>query len=850
MRWRLASSIVALVLIAGGARAGISESAYAEAVRLIDGLYLYPDQVDAGALLRGAARGLAERVDWLLIEGDGRSIYLNHGDGTHLGSLSVASIETLPEALLALEDLVLTAGYDLDGVDVRLAILQGLTLALDRYSTVLAGDRLERFDVRLKGTLVGVGLSMRSAGDAMVITEIIEGSPAQKAKLKPGDRVIRIDGISTMNLPLREATRRMRGEAGTLVGLTVLRDGRTREVFLTREEIVVPNVEHRVLEGAVGYIRITHFSQRTDENLRLALSDLKERDGLTGGLVIDLRGNTGGSMKDSARSADELVHGGMLLRTAGRDGRSVRNLQARMDASSTGTEPDVPVVVLMDGRTASGSEIMAGALVELERAALVGGRSFGKGTVQKVYPVDPKARLKLTVARYLLSGDRQITSDGLSPDLEVVDIVLDRAGVRVRGPADDDEDRDVGESVLPVVVERFGWREFKAPALDARLEIARRAVLGAQGPGREAILGSLREVSEGFRAEQAELLAKALSDRGIDWSLSSDLVVQAEPPQVEAALTLSADSTRASEVRVNLELTNTGPDTLEQVWVELDCPTFSAWRGIAFPVGRLAPGATVRATHSLRPAVGLELREDEVYPRVRSAGRPDVHAEAVTLALAGPPEPEVAIAARYIDGGTAGRVEVTVSNLSEQALASLEVAFGHPGDLDLELKTQAALIPALQPRARASVGLEIAPGAHAPERLPLGLVVTQGGSRAPLVEWPLDLPRDGSLVELRAPRISLETQQRTGPVGLWALPITVRDETRIDHVVVYTNGEKVAWAPGGAVELELAPRIPLQSGQNRVVVVAYDEHGLQSRRSLVVRGELPLSVDADDGSGP
>ncbi|TVQ87376.1 MAG: PDZ domain-containing protein [Deltaproteobacteria bacterium] len=833
------------LLLGGASHAGVRGGAYAEAIRLIDSLYLYPDEVDAGVLLHASARGLSERVDWLLVEGEGRSIYLNHGDGTHLGSLSVASIETLPEALLALEDLVISSGFDLDGVDVRLGLLQGLTGALDRYSTVLAGDRLERFDVRLKGTMVGVGLSMRSAGEAMVITDVLADSPASKAGLEVGDRVVRIDGLSVMNLPLREATRRIRGEAGTLVGLTVLREGRTREIFLTREEIVVPNVEHRVLEGNVGYIRITHFSQRTDENLRLALNELQERGGLSGGLVIDLRGNTGGSMKDSARSADELVHEGTLLRTSGRGGRPVRNLQARMDARSVGNEPDVPVIVLMNGRTASGSEIMAGALVELGRAALVGHRSFGKGTVQKVYPIDPEARLKLTVARYLLAGDRQISSDGLAPDVAVEDIVLDRGGVRVRRvDQDEEEDREDGAEAVQVVVERFGWREKKRPSIDERLELARRAVLGARGPDREDILLSLRQAGEEMRGEHAERLAEALLAREIDWSLTERSSTSLDaPPQV--AIQLRTEPADGDLVRVELEIENLGSQELEQVWVELDCQTFSAWRGIAYPIGRLAPGATARGVHFLRPSIGLELREDVVTPRVRAAGRAELLSESVALSLQGPPSPEIAVSARYVDAGEQGRAEVTVHNLGSGSLSGIEVAFGHPGEVDVELLDHAALIPELAPSAAAQVGLRLQPGASAPERLPLGLVVSQGGRRAPLVEWPVDLPRDGSEVYLRAPRITFQTEERSGPVGLWALPLTVADETRLDHVVVYLNDQKIAWAPGGGGQTELVPRIPLKAGQNRVTVVAYDEHGLRTNRSLVVRGELPISVDAD-----
>src|SRR5262249_10167246 len=150
-------------------------------------------------------------------------------------------------------------------------------------------------------------------------------------------------------------------------------------------------------------------SQQTVENLRAAMAELDRAGALDAGLVIDLRGNTGGSMKESASVADLFLGEGLLLRTQGSDGGRVQNLQAEMFATRAGTEPDIPLVVVVDDRTASGSEILAGALLELGRAALIGTRTFGKGTVQKVYNLGPDVRFKLTVARYILANDREIT---------------------------------------------------------------------------------------------------------------------------------------------------------------------------------------------------------------------------------------------------------------------------------------------------------------------------------------------------------------------------------------------------------------------------------------------------------
>ncbi|MFT7518861.1 MAG: C-terminal peptidase prc, partial [Kiritimatiellia bacterium] len=508
------------------ANSGLSPDAYGWVVNLVESLYLHQDRVQAPPLIKAAATGLADKVHWLIVDTEGDVIYLRHGNGTKLGSLSVTSMEGLPKGLQTLEEMVVSSGYSLDGVDVRLAILQGMTSGLDRYSTILSGDRLDRFDVRLKGTYVSIGATVSIQADKLVVQQVDADGPAHRAKLMAGDLLLRIDGTSTVNMPVREADRRLRGDAGSHVSLIVRRDGVVLEVSVAREEVVVPNVSHRVLTGNVGYVRISHFSQRTTQNLSTALRALTALGALDHGLVIDLRNNTGGSMKDSARSADLFVENGMLLRTAGHDGRSVKNLQEHMQARVQDEAPNIPLAILTNGRTASGSEIMAGALVQLDRAALVGSRSFGKGTVQKIYRIN-NARLKLTVARYLLHDNRQITVDGLAPDLAVSDIRLDSNGMRFVGWSEDitGARRD---QVLGVVAEHRSWRGENVESSDMRIEVARRAVSRATSPSRAAVLEALLVAATEIRAEQEEQLVRALAARDIDWT--TDLPPSDDPP--------------------------------------------------------------------------------------------------------------------------------------------------------------------------------------------------------------------------------------------------------------------------------------------------------------------------------
>jgi carboxyl-terminal processing protease len=406
---------------------------YSHALHLVNKLYLYPDRLDERRLLGYAARGLSDDLPWLMADRDDATVSLSHGNGTPLGQVTVTSMHTLPQALADLEQLVRDSPWSIGDTDMRLSLLDGMRWGLDSYTQVLSGDRLARFKVRLKGVTVGVGATITRTDQALVVTSLALDGPAAGGGLKRGDVILRIDGRSTVNMPSSEAGALLRGTDGTQVSVRVLRDTTEREYVLTRAQVVVPNVEHRVLEGQVGYVRITHVSQQTSANLSTALESLRAEGALEHGLVLDLRGNTGGSMKEAARSADAFLEDGLLLRTVGPDGGRVPNLQARMEAQTTDDEPAVPIVIVVDDRTASGSEIIAGALMELERAALVGTRTYGKGTVQKTYTLDDNAQLKLTVAQYLLANDRVIADRGIVPDVVLGAVQLKATGMRLSG---------------------------------------------------------------------------------------------------------------------------------------------------------------------------------------------------------------------------------------------------------------------------------------------------------------------------------------------------------------------------------------------------------------------------------
>jgi len=824
--------------LTAGATPPHDHAPFEAASRLVQQVYLASEGPKPTALLFGAAQGLAAEVHWLFVAEVPGGVRLDHGDGTALGTVLVGGPDDLPRALTELKQRVAVVGDVASDRELSLSALSGMVGVLDRYSRVLADEHLDRFNVRLSGTLVGIGVGFRhDDANRMLISRVEPGGPAAVAGVQVGDEIVRIDGRSVVNMPIREASRRIRGPAGTPTILSMRRAGRTQLVELHRAEIVVPNVSHAVLADGVGYVKIDHVSQRTVENLRKALDALRREDALLGGLVVDLRGNTGGSMKESARVADLFLEEGLLLRTVGKDGGPVQNLQAEMWASDTGDEPAVPVVLLADDRTASGSEIIAGALVEGGRAALVGSTTYGKGTVQKIYPLGRDVRLKLTVARYILANGRTISDGGLQPDVAMGQVRLDEHGVWFRGEGG--------------VIEVAETAQGRGRLVDGDLarELARRAVSAVSGTGRDELVAALRAHAEVLRAEQDARLTDALAARGVDWSAGPRWDV---PPA--AAVRVAAHSADSDVVQVDVHVTNTGPEPLHRAMVGLSSNRSAPWDGLSVVVGRVDPGQTVAGSLRLLLPPGLQPRADTVQTVLMADGRPPAQMGTAVLYASSSPAPTVRLTASLGDptgargphGHPVRPVRVVVHNLSRRPLSGAEVHFAAPAGRHVELLDRGARARVVPAEGSVALSLDVELAPTAALVIPLQVVVRSDAHRV-LANWPLDLPATGAEVRMQPPSIRLEQVEVARPAGGWRVPIHVRDDQEVDHVVVWVNGRKHAWHRGGAGQVDMESFIRLQEGYNRIVVRTEDNQGLVAHFAVSVLG-LPhaATVDATD----
>jgi carboxyl-terminal processing protease len=304
---------------------------------------------------------------------------------------------------------------DVDDHALMEKAVRGMVAALDPHSAYLDNEEFDEIRLSTMGSYPGVGIEVLAENGVVKVTRPIEGSPAQQAGILPGDEIVRIDGAD-IGADLAGAIARMRGEAGSLVTLSIRREHTPGviEYALRRAQVEVHSVAQQTLEPGFGYLRITSFSETTAPDVVRAVSRLK-RDNPDGikGLVLDLRNNPGGVLEAGVAVADDFLDAGVIVTADGRTPEA----RFRMDATPGDLIDGAPLVVLVNGGSASASEIVAGALKDHGRAILVGRRTYGKGSVQTVMPLSHGGAVKLTTSRYFTPSGASIHGKGIVPDI-------------------------------------------------------------------------------------------------------------------------------------------------------------------------------------------------------------------------------------------------------------------------------------------------------------------------------------------------------------------------------------------------------------------------------------------------
>ncbi|EAR60037.1 S41 family peptidase [Neptuniibacter caesariensis] len=295
--------------------------------------------------------------------------------------------------------------------------LRGMIAGLDPHSAYLEPSEFENLQAHTSGEFGGLGIEVGLEDGFVRVITPIDDTPAQRAGVKAGDLITKLDEHPVQGMGLNEAVELMRGKPGSKIILTIVREGEEKplEIEVVRDVIQVASVKSRMLDENYGYLRVSQFQVDSGKEVNKHLKRLLEND--LRGVVLDLRNNPGGVLQAAVDISDAFINEGLIVYTKGR----LQESEQRFSATNTTLVPDLPMVVLINGGSASASEIVAGALQDQKRAIIMGQESFGKGSVQTVLPLTKERALKLTTARYYTPNGRSIQAQGIKPDIEVRD---------------------------------------------------------------------------------------------------------------------------------------------------------------------------------------------------------------------------------------------------------------------------------------------------------------------------------------------------------------------------------------------------------------------------------------------
>lgn len=367
-------------------------------------------------------------------------------------SMRAAAEERYQELQLFAKVLNLVQQYYVEDVDTKKLIyggIKGMLRELDPHTNFLPPDIYKEFETETSGEFGGIGIEITVQNGVLTVISPIEDTPAWKAGIKAGDKIVEIDGVSTKGYSLVEAAQKMKGKKGAKIRMGIFRDGfdKTKEFVIERGTVKIKSVKYVDLEEGYAYIRLTSFIENSASDLEKAVKAHEKKYKDTKGLIIDLRRNPGGLLDQAVQISDLFLESGVIVSTMGRNQKEKEVIYAK---KSNGFK-NFPVIVLVDQYSASASEILAGALQDNKRALIMGQRSFGKGSVQSVVKLGDGSGLKLTVGRYYTPSGKSIQAYGIVPDIELEDFapeVLDQARVKHDGVRREKDIRGhlVGES--------------------------------------------------------------------------------------------------------------------------------------------------------------------------------------------------------------------------------------------------------------------------------------------------------------------------------------------------------------------------------------------------------------------
>ncbi len=567
----------------------------------------------------------------------------------------------------------MNAGADL--AKVEYAAINGMLNTLDPHSTLMDPESARDMDVSTSGKFGGLGIVIKMTDRKLMVIKPMKDTPASHKGIKAGDHIVRINSDETENLTSNEAVDRMRGEPRSGVTLWIERKGEPNllRFDLVRELIRVSVVQHKLLDKGVGYIQVKQFSKNIAADVSDAMKEMIAKGATS--WILDLRYNPGGLLEEAVQLADLFVDSGTIVSTVSGRERDARRAERGFGDSNNS------LAVLVNGGSASASEIVAGALKNLDRAAIIGTRTFGKGSVQELYDNEDKSKLKLTIAQYLTPGDRSIQNLGIVPDIQLQrmyipekndapsDFVRMLSPTRTYGEKDLDahlistyaKDIDKPSYELPFLVEK------KQPATgtpavtqppddedgpdedevveDFEIKFARDLVSSVSSPNRQKLVAGATKLVAKVRADEEKKLIAALATVGVDWSAPA----AGEQANLDIALTTSPAGTvkAGATVSVTATVKNTGTGAAYRVLPRVHADDGS-FEDTELPIGKVGPGETKTYTTQIAVPKEASDRFDRLSLEVR-APNAQFHVTPAEIHVEATPRPVFAYSYQLVD---------------------------------------------------------------------------------------------------------------------------------------------------------------------------------------------------------
>ncbi|MBK7758678.1 MAG: PDZ domain-containing protein [Deltaproteobacteria bacterium] len=880
----------------------------------VDESYVDPSRVSWDDMYDAALNQVERRVPEALFRREPKGSVLHVTIGSFVTSVGVGEIKTkgqfMQETARVAALLQTHLSDEVPFPEVEYALINGALSTLDPHSILLEPEDSREMEVENSGEFGGLGITIVMREGRLTVEYPLEETPAWKAGVQPDDRIVRINGESTLNMDINEAVSRLRGKVGDPVTVTIERDGwkEPKDFVIIRDKIKMNPVIGELLAGGVGYVRINNFHAVVSTDLATLLDQLrvKNNNQELRGLVLDLRGNPGGYLHQAIEVSDMFLSSGTIVSTVERFNRRVDS----KSATSAGTEANYPMVVLVNTNSASASEIVAGALRNNGRAAVVGERTFGKGSVQNLYPNnEDDSQLKLTVARYLTPGDQSIQSVGVPPDVlleqSIVETHTDKETNktdpvvtlfwRERLTREADLDHHLGDALPPadapvyavrtlnhLDVEENTRRDRRDLSKDNEVQLCRELILAAPPKANRAeLLAAAGKVVTTTQRAQSDEIKAAFQSFGIDWTAGD----QPAQPQLTVSLDLGPDAVllagEAQEELIYVKVTNNGPAPVFQVMAIADS-TASWLDGGEFFFGRIDPGQTKVWPKRVQLPEGYRDSVEQVTFKLQDGQRRVLGEEDELVRTVGQLLPRLSYAWSATDApavkGTKGDGDGVIEP-GETIALRIDVTNNGPGPTDeafarvknragtaIDLKVGLAELGVIPPGEKRTAELLFEVKGAAP-MLELELTVGDQDRYDHAAVWlggfydyatqTIDLKLPISQ-PLRATTLAPPTLSVTNSPPLYVgdaevvLSGLAEDDVGLRDVIIYQaweDGEEKLFYQGGGTSLRSLPwtvDATLKEGRNLFVVLTRDDMGLTDIRSVSVW----YDPDAAQGASP